>query len=225
MNASKLTTLCAALLVASLAACDGNDDDLAANPDLVPPATTEPDTGMPPAGTDMPPAGGEGVLTVASADEGGTYVADSAGNAVYMLEVEGGDDGDQVAACVGDCLETWPPVLVTDIQPGVDLGANLDAGLLGTIERDDGTMQLTYNGHPLYRYAADTGANRTAGHGIEDQWGHWYLVTPEGVEFEADMGTAADADAQADSSVAEDATEDEGPADTSAVEEGTADDY
>ena len=229
MNKMKVTTLCAALLVAGLAGCDGNDDDMAGSPDLVPPAATEPSTDMPPAGTDMSPAGGEGVLTVGMADEGGSYVADSAGNAVYMLEAE----GDGVDACVGDCLETWPPVLVTDVQPSIDLGTDLDATLLGTVERDDGTMQVTYAGHPLYRYAADTGANRTAGQGIEDQWGHWYLVTPTGAEFEADMGTTADAsmvggadgEVEADSSVAEDATRDEGPADTSAIEEGTEDEY
>lgn len=219
MNKMKITTLCAALLVAGLAGCDGNDDELAGSPDLVPPATTEPSM-------DTPPASGEGVLTVGTAEEGGTYIADSAGNAVYMLEA----DGDGVDACIGDCLETWPPVLVTDIQPSVDLGTDLDATLLGTVERDDGTMQVTYAGFPLYRYAADTGANRTAGQGIEDQWGHWYLVTPTGEEFEAGMATTADAtmitDAdRADSSVAEDATRDDGPADTSAIEEGTGDDY
>lgn len=223
MNALKLTNLCAALLVVGLAGCARDDDDVAASPDLVPPAATEPGTDMPPAGTDMPPAGGEGVLRVGTAEAGGTYIADSAGNAVYMLE----DDPDG-SACVGDCLETWPPVIVADVQPSVDLGVDLDPALLGTIERPDGTMQVTYNGHPLYRYAADTGANRTAGHGIDDRWGEWYLLTPAGIEFEA--GTAADADAsmadgRADSSVAEDATRDDGPADTSAVEEGTGDDY
>ncbi len=221
MNASKLTTLFAALLVAGLAGCDANDDaDVAASPDLVPPAATEPADGMT-AGTDA------GTITVATADDGGTYLTDSAGNAVYMLE--GDPEGD---ACVGDCLETWPPVLVTDVQPSVDLGVDLDPALLGTIERPDGTMQVTYNGFPLYRYAADTGANRIAGHGIDDQWGEWYLLTPTGEEFAmtgtaADAGMAADADAEveADSSVAEDATTDDGPADTSAIEEGTEDEY
>ena len=218
MKTLKLTTLCTALLVVGLAGCARDDDDVAALPDATPPAAE-----MPPAGTDMPPAGGEGVLTVATAESGGTYIADSAGNALYMLEND--PDG---SACVGDCLETWPPVLVTDAQPTVDLGVDLDPALLGTIERADGTLQVTYNGHPLYCYAADTGANRIAGHGLDDRWGEWYLLTPTGVEFEA--GTAADAgmvdaDGRADSSVAEDATRDDGPGDTSAIEEGTADDY
>ncbi|HET8818544.1 MAG TPA: hypothetical protein VFM73_03285 [Xanthomonadaceae bacterium] len=218
MNKMKVTTLCAALLVAGLAGCDASDDDLAASPDLVPPAATEP-------ATELPAAGGEGVLTVGTAGDGGTYITDSSGNAVYMLEAE--EDG--VDACVGDCLEAWPPVLVTDVQPSIDLGTDLDPTLLGTVERDDGTLQVTYAGHPLYRYAADTGANRIAGQGIDDQWGEWYLVTPTGEEF--GMGTTADAtmimdgEVEADSSVAEDATRDEGPADTSAIEEGTADEY
>ncbi|HEU4813348.1 MAG TPA: hypothetical protein VFS99_03880 [Xanthomonadaceae bacterium] len=222
MNASKLTTLCAALLVAGLAGCDGNDDEVAALPDLVPPATTEPVDDMT-AGTDT-----SGTITVATADDGGTYLTDSAGNAVYMLE--GDPEGD---ACVGDCLETWPPVLVTDVQPSVDVGVDLDPALVGTMQRPDGTMQVTYNGFPLYRYAADTGANRIAGHGIDDQWGEWYLLTPTGEEFAMSGGTTADAsmvggadgEVEADSSVAEDATTDDGPADTSAIEEGTGDDY
>lgn len=201
MNALKLTTLCAAVLAVGLAGCNRTDDDVAAAPDLVPPAATDATTDMPPAGTDMTPTGGEGVLTVATAGSGGIYIADSAGNALYMLE----NDADGTA-CVGDCLETWPPVLVTDAQPTVDLGVDLDPALLGTIERPDGTLQVTYNGHPLYRYAADTGANRIAGHGLDDRWGEWYLLTPTGVEFEA--GTAADADVDADAEVEVDADDD-----------------
>ena len=221
MNAPRFSTLCAALLVAGLAGCDGgNDDDVAAAPDLVPPAATEPADDMA-AGND---ANASGAFTVATADGGGTYLTDSAGNAVYMIEDD--PEGD---ACVGDCLETWPPVLVADVQPTVDVSMNLDPALLGTIERADGTMQVTYNGFPLYRYAADTGANRIAGHGIEDQWGHWYLLGPTGAEFEM-SGTTADAsmvddgaDGLGDSAVADDATTDDGPGDTSAVEEETAD--
>lgn len=214
MNFLKTTPLYAAMLAIALAGCTAdNDDDIVAD-DTAPAATASSD--MPPAGTSD--TGNDGVITVANADDGGAYLTDSAGNSLYMLEED--PDG---TACVGDCLATWPPVLVTDVQPSVGLGSNLDGTLLGTVERPDGTLQLTYSGRPLYRYAADTGANRMAGHGLEDQWGHWYLVDATGREFDA--GTTADAsmvgdgaDGMGDSAVAEDATSDGGPADTSATE-------
>ena len=184
MNVLKLTPLCAALLATALAGCAADNDDVDDVGAIPPVATTDAD--MPP--TDTASVTDAGVITVAQADEGGAYITDSAGNSLYMLEND--TDG---SVCVGDCLATWPPVLVTDVQPSVHLDSNLDSTLLGTIERDDGTMQLTYNGRPLYRYAADTGANRMAGHGLEDQWGHWYLVDATGAEFE--VSTTADADA------------------------------
>jgi len=197
MNAFKPSLLFAALFAVGLAGCDRNDDDVAGAPDLVPPAATEPDIDMPPpAGVDLPPAGGEGVLTLGMHDDGGNYVVDSAGSALYMLE--GDEDG---SGCTDDCTEVWPPLLVNDVQASIDPATTLDAGMLGRIERADGTTQVTYNGHPLYRYAADTGANRTAGHGLQDQWGHWYLVTPEGEEFEAGDGAAADAPEDREASI------------------------
>lgn len=210
MNVFKLTPLCAALLVAALAGCDANDD--ADDVDLVPPAATAPDT-------ELPRTGEDSVLTVGTGDEG-DYLADEEGNAVYMLE--GDTDG---TVCVGDCLEAWPPVIVDDPNPVVDPGLGLDPALLGTIERPDGSLQLTYNGRPLYRYSADTSADPLAGQGIEDDWGHWYLVTPTGVEVGPSVNAEAAIeepddgnDGIGDSSVAEDATQDDGPGDTSATE-------
>lgn len=218
MNFPKLTPLCAAMLAIALAGCTADNDDDVVVDDTAPAAATD----MPPAGTD--PGANDGVITVANTDDGGTYITDSAGNSLYMLEND--PDG---TACTGDCLATWPPVLVTDVQPSVGLASNLDGTLIGTVQRDDGSLQLTYAGRPLYRYAADTGANRIAGHGLEDQWGHWYLVGPAGEEFGA--GTTADAsmvtegaDGMGDSAVAEDATSDRGPGDTTPTELDAVDD-
>lgn len=104
---------------------------------------------------------------------GGTYVVDSAGSALYMLE--GNRDG---AKCTGACLEAWPPLLMGDAQPTG--GPGLEASMVASIKRPDGAMQITYNNHPLHRYAADTGRGRTAGHGVRDQWGTWYLLGPGG---------------------------------------------
>ena len=56
-------------------------------------------------------------------------------------------------------------------------GEGVDATLLGTITRDDGTTQVTYNGWPLYYFAGDTAAGDTTGQGME---GVWFLVSPTG---------------------------------------------
>lgn len=114
---------------------------------------------------------------------GGTYITDSAGTAVYMLE---GNTGG--TKCTGACLEAWPPLLAADAQPVA--GAGLQAGRLSTIRRPDGSTQLTYNGHPLHHYAADSGAGRTSGHGVKDQWGTWYLLSPQGEPVAASAGAA-----------------------------------
>lgn len=133
------------------------------------PATTTPGTGIP--GT---PATGPTLMeSQAMAPGGGTYVTDSAGNALYMLE--GNRDGTK---CTGACLEAWPPLLVGDAQPTA--GPSLEASMVASMKRPDGAMQVTYNNHPLHRYAADTGRGRTAGHDVHDQWGGWYLLTPRG---------------------------------------------
>jgi predicted lipoprotein with Yx(FWY)xxD motif len=51
---------------------------------------------------------------------------------------------------------------------------------VGTTSRSDGTKQLTYKGHPLYYYAADTSAGQTTGQGSNSFGAKWWLVTPSG---------------------------------------------
>jgi predicted lipoprotein with Yx(FWY)xxD motif len=116
-------------------------------------------------------------LTVATS-EGieGSFLADSAGTSLYFLE--GDTDGSK---CVDACTSTWPPFLVEGAMPNQSPG--LDAALVGVVTRPDGSTQVSYGGHPLYRYSGDSGIGSTAGHGVEDQWGHWYLVTPAGGEL------------------------------------------
>ncbi len=109
------------------------------------------------------------------ATEGGPapYLANSAGSALYTLQ--GDSDGSK---CDQACTHVWPPMTVVEALPSNTPG--LDAGKIGTIQRADGSLQVTYDGHPLYVYAADGGAGRTAGHGVNDKWGQWSLVGPEG---------------------------------------------
>jgi predicted lipoprotein with Yx(FWY)xxD motif len=56
-------------------------------------------------------------------------------------------------------------------------GEGVDAALLGTITRDDGAMQVTYNGWPLYYFADDTAPGDANGQGLGDVW---FLVSPTG---------------------------------------------
>ena len=59
-------------------------------------------------------------------------------------------------------------------------GDGVDATLLGTITRDDGTMQVTYNGHPLYTFVDDKASGDAGGQGKEDAGGTWHLISPAG---------------------------------------------
>jgi predicted lipoprotein with Yx(FWY)xxD motif len=175
--------LSAALLFA--AGCDHRDASttLPANADTGSADAVGPSATNVPSDTTLPateaPEGTTGTsLTVATA-EGveGSYIADSAGNAVYFLE--GDTDGSK---CVDACTKVWMPVLVTSATPSAAPG--LQAGMVGVVQRADGSSQASYHQHPLYRYSADSGAGSTAGKGVEDQWGHWYLLTPAGEELE-----------------------------------------
>jgi len=77
-----------------------------------------------------------------------------------------GVPADGVSACAGECAGIWPPVPADD--PVAAEG--VDAALLGSLQRDDGTEQLTYAGRPLYYYAQDAEPGDTNGQGVNDVW-------------------------------------------------------
>jgi hypothetical protein len=81
-------------------------------------------------------------------------------------------------------LAVWPP-LETSTAPRA--GTGVAGGGLGTIKRDDGDMQVTYHGRPLYYYAADASTpDKTKGENIEQFGSSWYLVSGNGQPFEAE---------------------------------------
>jgi predicted lipoprotein with Yx(FWY)xxD motif len=121
-------------------------------------------------------------LTVATSEEHGEFVADGEGWAVYMFEADTrGEEGTEAeATCYDDCAAAWPPLIV-DEAPEAD--GQIEADLIDTIERRDGTMQVTYGGWPLYYYAPDEQPGDTTGHDIEDFGAEWYLVAPSGEQL------------------------------------------
>ncbi len=69
--------------------------------------------------------------------------------------------------CTGSCAGIWPPVPYDDVAV---LGDGIDGPLLGQTEREDGFLQATYNGHPLYRYSGDSAPGDVNGQGVNDVW-------------------------------------------------------
>lgn len=187
LNAAGALALALAVL---LSACNGagRDDTLAdgatdmAPGDSTPAQAMTPD-GAPPGPTPataaaaMPPGTTSPTLTIIDGPNG-QYLGNSANNAMYTLA--GDRDGSK---CTGDCIQTWPPVTIGDVRPTGAPG--LQGAMIATVTRPEGTRQVTFNGHPLYRYAGDAGAGTTNGHGVDDKYGHWTMLTPQGEPFAA----------------------------------------
>lgn len=104
----------------------------------------------------------------------GDVLVDEDGATLYLFTPDGGD----TPTCDDACAEVWPPVTV-DGSPVAGDGA--DPGLVGTVERSDGSVQLTYAGHPLYRYSQDEAAGDVKGQGVNDVW---FAVGPDGSAIE-----------------------------------------
>jgi predicted lipoprotein with Yx(FWY)xxD motif len=104
-------------------------------------------------------------------------LADAQGRTLYLWEA---DQGDQ-SACDGPCAQAWPP-LTTDGKPAAGDGAKGD--LLGTSRRSDGTLGVTYAGHPLYYFAGDQAAGQANGKGSDGFGAKWWPVSPGGAAIE-----------------------------------------
>jgi predicted lipoprotein with Yx(FWY)xxD motif len=121
------------------------------------------------------------VITTASAS-GGTFLTDGSGKAVYLWVKDTGSTSN----CTGACAGAWPPVTTTG-TPTASGGAK--ASDLGTITRSDGTKQVTYDGHPLYYFAGDSGPGTASGQGSDSFGAKWWLVTPAGSDVTASVSS------------------------------------
>jgi predicted lipoprotein with Yx(FWY)xxD motif len=115
-------------------------------------------------------------LSVATKEPYGEYLTDGQGRSLYMFEA---DQQGGPSTCYDACVSAWPPLTV---EPGqtANAGAQVDASLLSTIERKDGTLQVTYNGWPLYYFSKDQQPGDTLGQDVHGFGGGWYLLAPSG---------------------------------------------
>ena len=110
---------------------------------------------------------------VADNSEFGRILFDANGQVVYAFERDRRNRSNCTSA---DCVKAWPPVLTLE-RPSA--GAGVDMRLLGTIRRGDGSLQVTYNGRPLYFYEHE-GPGEIRCHNVNLHGGLWWVVTPRG---------------------------------------------
>ena len=115
------------------------------------------------------PAAADTSVVVLADPELGDILTDSEGMVLYTFTKD--EQGSGVSTCEDDCLANWPPFVADDpltLPEGVP-------GELTQIERSDGSMQVAYNGWPLYYFAGDTAPGDTNGHEVGDVW---FVVVP-----------------------------------------------
>ena len=120
----------------------------------------------------------ETTVTTANSDLG-TILVDGEGLTLYRFD----NDTDGESTCYDDCEANWPPLLAEG-EPTAAEGA--DEALLGTVERQDGSTQVTYDGQPLYYFAADQAPGDVNGQAVGDVW---WAVAPDGSAIQERSGS------------------------------------
>jgi predicted lipoprotein with Yx(FWY)xxD motif len=92
-----------------------------------------------------------------------------------VLYVFGADRG-STSRCYGECAKAWPPLLTKGAPRA---GRGVRAKLLGTTRRKNGTLQVTYNRHPLYYFAEDKVGKIMCQH-VRMHGGLWLIIKPNG---------------------------------------------
>lgn len=103
----------------------------------------------------------------------GTHLVDGKGRTLYLWKADTGTK----STCSGSCAVAWPPLLT---KGNAKASGKAKSNLLGTTKRSGGATQVTYAGHPLYRYAGDAAVGDTNGQGNDGFGALWYVVAPSG---------------------------------------------
>jgi predicted lipoprotein with Yx(FWY)xxD motif len=157
-----------------LAGCAAGPGTTAAD-DATPSAPSETSPSPPPSPStprSADPTVDPGVTVTTDASEFGPMLFDDRGQAIYLFDREETAEPD----CYDECAAAWPPVLTTGPPQA---SGDVQVDLLGTTHRDDGSLQVTYAGHPLYFYAHEA-PRQVLCHDVAEFGGVWLVVTPSG---------------------------------------------
>jgi predicted lipoprotein with Yx(FWY)xxD motif len=162
----RMRTAAIGVAILALAGCSGGgDDDADAGGAAGTQESAAPEESVEPTEDATDDAGGETAVELADTSLGEVLV-DREGMTLYMFDPD--EQGE--STCYDQCATAWPPLTV-DGDPTV--GEGLDDSLVGTVERTDGTMQVTYNSWPLYYWQDDQAAGDVKGQAVNDVW--WVL--------------------------------------------------
>jgi predicted lipoprotein with Yx(FWY)xxD motif len=112
-------------------------------------------------------------IAVATNAKLGQILVDGKGMTVYLFVADTGT----ASTCYTSCAQVWPPVLTTGAPQA---GTGAQASLLGTTTRTDGTVEVTYAGHPLYYFLQDKQPGDTTGQGVNGFGALWWVLSPSG---------------------------------------------
>ena len=110
------------------------------------------------------------MVDVANTPQLGSFLVDGSGMTLYLFT----KDSPGTSTCYDKCATAWPPLLTSGAATA---GSGVDANMFGTTSRTDGSVQVTYNGWPLYYYEKDKQPGDTTGQGVGSVW---YVITPSG---------------------------------------------
>ena len=114
--------------------------------------------------TQPPVSSGPAVMLGIQKSGLGSFLVDSRGMTLYIFQ----SDTVGVSKCGADCASAWPPLAIkTGLTPTGGPGVT---GRLGVLKRSDGSLQVTYDGWPLYYFSGDTNPGDTNGQGIGGLW-------------------------------------------------------
>ena len=107
----------------------------------------------------------------------GQILVDANGRTLYLFEKDSGT----ASSCYDACAAVWPPLTATG--PLV-AGRGVNQSLLATTTRKDGSMEVVYNGHPLYYFVSDKQAGDTSGQGLSSFGADWYVLSAAGTKID-----------------------------------------
>lgn len=172
---SVITTVAMLATATAVTAC-GSSSSTAASPVATTAAATTPTSST--SAATQPSGTGVSVIGTQHTQDG-ALITGIDGRTVYYFQPDKKSSAGHVksSTCYNACATVWPPVLATTTPSA---SGSAKASLIGLAKRTDGTMQVTYNGLPLYYYAADTKSGQVTGNHLRDGFGFWGALLANG---------------------------------------------